>query len=117
MTRIHPCVAAVALLLGAALAMAAPPASAPAEITFTGKISTGMMAIGGETTGTVISDGKTTYELDIRDNVMKRKAQELSGKNVTVKGTLTVKEGIEVGQRRIIVVTALNAAAASAPAA
>lgn len=94
------------------------PATAADVMTFTGKLTTGMMAIGGETTGTIISDGKTSYELDIKDAALKTKANGLSGKQVAVTGKLTLKEGIEVGQRRIITVQTLEAAApASEPAA
>jgi hypothetical protein len=93
-----------------------PAATAANRITFTGKLTTGIMAIGGETTGTIISDGKTTYELDVKDAALKAKVKELSGKQVTVQGTLTVKVGVEVGQRRIITVESLEAAPASAPA-
>ena len=74
------------------------------------------MAIGGETTGTIISDGKTSYELDAKDASLKAKLKGFSGKQVTVKGTLTVKAGVEIGERRIIMVEAVDAAAASAPA-
>lgn len=94
----------------------APAATAANSITFTGKLTTGMMAIGGETTGTIVNDGKTSYELDSKDAAIKAKFRELSGKQVTVKGTLTVKEGVEVRQRRIITVESIDAATASAPA-
>jgi hypothetical protein len=86
-------------------------ASAPATFTYTGKLTTGMMAIGGETTGTVISDGKSSYELDIKDAALKTKAQGLSGKQATVKGVLTLKAGVEIAQRRIISVESIEAAA------
>jgi len=92
------------------------PATTPAStIGFTGILAVGVMAIGGETTGTIISDGKTTYELDIRDAVLKRKSEELSGKSVTVKGTLTIKRGVEITQRHILVVESLQAADTAPP--
>ena len=117
--------AAILLATGASFAIpapppAAPPATAPAanKMSFTGKLSTGVMAIGGETTGTIISDGKTTYELDIKGAALKTKAEGLNGKQVTVTGTLTIKAGVEIAQRRIITVDTLEAAvSASAPAA
>ena len=61
----------------------------------------GTRTVGAETTGTVINDGKISYELDIKDPAMKKTAEGLNGKQVTVKGTLTIKQGVEVGQRRI----------------
>src|SRR4051794_22551788 len=93
------CLAGVGFAAGGAPAATAPAASAAAanELTVTGKLSTGVMAIGAETTGTVINDGKTSYELDIKDAAMKKTAEGLNGKQVTVKGTLTIKQGIEVG--------------------
>jgi hypothetical protein len=118
---------AAAILLPAFAAFAATPPAAPAApaataataantISFTGKLTTGMMAIGGETTGTIISDSKTTYELDAKDPALKAKFNQLSNKQVTVTGTLTVRAGIEVGQRRIITVQSLESAPATAPA-
>ena len=99
------------------VAGATPPAATAANsITFTGKLNTGMMAIGGETTGIIISDGKTTYELDIKDAGLRAKADQLNGKQATVQGTLTVKAGVEIAQRRIIAVETLEAAAATVPA-
>src|SRR5438067_2531146 len=85
----------------AATAPAAPAPPPNGALTITGKLATGVMAIGGETTGIVINDGKTSYELDIKDALLMRKANELNGKQVKVTGTLTVKAGVEVAQRRI----------------
>jgi hypothetical protein len=86
-------------------------ATAPAgKLTVTGALRTGIMAIGGETTGTEILQGATSYELDIKDAALKRKAEELNGKQATVTGTLTIKQGPERGQRRIIAVETLEAA-------
>ena len=95
-----------AFLLGGAAT-----APAPDKLTFTGTLATGIMAIGGETTGIVISQGNTRYELDIKDAALKRKAEELNGKQATVTGTLTIRQGVEIGQRRIIAVEKLEAAA------
>ena len=114
----------ILLAIGAGFAAPAAPSTLPAtatapaanQITFTGKLTTGMAAIGGETTGTIISDGKTTYELEIKDAALRAKADQLNGKQATVKGVLTVKAGIEIAQRRIITVETLEAAAAPVPA-
>lgn len=112
-----------ALLVLTAAALAAMPATGtkPADgaLTITGKLATGIMAIGGESTGVTITTAqRQTYELDIKDAALKRTAEGLDGKDVTVTGTLTIKAGVEIAQRRIITVTTLEAAkpAASAPA-
>jgi hypothetical protein len=106
-----------------AAALAAVPATgtkpADSTLTVTGKLATGIMAIGAETTGVTITTAqRQTYELDIKDAALKRTADGLDGKEVTVTGTLTIKAGVEVAQRRIIAVKTLEAAkpAGSAPA-
>jgi len=78
-----------------------PPAGSTPSLTVTGKI----------TTGITLNDGKLTYELDIKNAALKKTAEDLNGKQVTVKGTLTIKAGVEVGQRRIITVETLEPAA------
>jgi hypothetical protein len=91
----------------------APPAQlAPGPVTVTGKLMTGIMAIGGETTGTIITIPKQgTYELDIRGNKeLQKAAADLKGKQVKVTGTLAIRAGVEVRQRRIIKVDTLAAA-------
>ena len=80
-------------------------------IEFTGKLRTGIVAIGGETTGTTISANGKSYELDFRqDSKLRALARTLNGKDVVVRGTLQQKEGVEVRQRRIIMVVELRAA-------
>jgi len=90
---------------------------ADAAFTVTGKLATGVMAIGAETTGiTITSAANATYELDIKDAALKKKAEGLNGTDVTVTGTLTIKAGVEVAQRKIITVTALEPAKPAATA-
>jgi hypothetical protein len=80
-------------------------------IEFTGKVRTGIVAIGGETTGTTVSANGKSYELDFRQNSKLRAlARTLNGKDVVVRGTLQQKEGVEIRQRRIIMVAELRAA-------
>jgi hypothetical protein len=98
--------AVVAAAFAATLALA----QSDPNLTLTGTLNTGVMAIGAETTGTTLTVGGSTFELDIRDATLRKTADSLSGKQVTVKGTLTVKQGVETGQRRIIEVTSLQAA-------
>jgi hypothetical protein len=74
-------------------------------------LRTGIMAIGGETTGTIISAKGKTYELDFRKSPKLRAlAEKLDKKEAIVQGTLRLKRGIEIKERRIIAVTDLRPA-------
>lgn len=88
---------------------------APGPVDVTGKLQTGIMAIGAETTGTIINiPGKGTYELDIKGNKDLQKAVDtLKDKQVKVTGTLSVRAGVEIKERRIIKVDTLVAAPAA----
>jgi hypothetical protein len=102
--------------------LAAGQASAPAEVlTLTGTLTVGVMAVGGETTRITLTVDRITYELDIKDPALRKVAEGLNGKAVTVKGALTIQLGVEVRQRLIILVSSLGPASpttvpASAPA-
>ena len=77
-----------------------------------GTLRTGVVAIGGETTGVVLDTKGGKFELDLGKNKeLRDRAAKLNGKPVTVTGTLTVRKGVEVKERRIIRVTELKAAA------
>jgi hypothetical protein len=106
----------VALTIIFAVALLAAAQGQDNQLTLTGTLQTGVMAIGAETTGVTITVSNQAYELDIADKDLKKKAEDLSGKQVTVKGTLTIKQGVEVKQRRIITVSSLEAAAAATQA-
>jgi hypothetical protein len=90
----------------------AKPKLAPGPVEVTGKLQTGIMAIGGETTGTIISiPGQGTCEIDVRGSKdLQKSVENLDGKQVKVTGTLSVKEGVEIRERRIIKVQTLAAA-------
>jgi hypothetical protein len=75
-----------------------------------GTITAGVVAIGGETTGITITAGKTTLELEIKDPKLNALAEKLDGKKAVATGTLEIRPGVEIPQRRIVVVTALQAA-------
>jgi hypothetical protein len=80
-------------------------------IELTGKLRTGIVAIGGETTGTVIAANGKTYELDVgKSPKLQGLADKLNEKGVVVKGTLERKRGVEVRERWIITVTELRPA-------
>lgn len=88
--------------------------SAPAEDAVTvkvvGKLRTGLVAIGGETTGTAVQSKGINWELDFAKNSeLKKTAEKLNGQRVTVEGSLEHRTGIEVKNRWIITVTKLEA--------
>ena len=76
-----------------------------------GKLQTGIMAIGGETTGTTITAKGVTWELDLgRKDDLRKKAEKLNGKLVLVRGELTRRGGVEIKTRWIVKVSSLEAA-------
>jgi hypothetical protein len=101
--------AALACLL--ALPLFAAQKEEPKKVELKGKLTTGIVAIGGETTGTVIATKDGKFELDFgKDKEMRAKAKQLNGKTVVVTGTLTVRKGVEVKERKIVIVTTLKPA-------
>lgn len=90
---------------------AARPRRHEVRVQIVGELHTGVNAIGGETTGTVIRAGNIEWELELRgDLVLKAAAEKLNGQTVEVKGTLQKKRGVEVHTRWIVQVTALQGA-------
>ena len=73
-----------------------------------GTLRTGINAIGGETTGTIIETKAGVFELDLRTKELRQKAGMLDGKEVCVEGTLTIRKGVEVPERKIINVSKLG---------
>jgi hypothetical protein len=79
---------------------------------WTGKLETGIVAIGGETTGVVLTTKNGRFELELGKNrELRDKAEKLNGKEITLTGTLTIRKGLEIKERRIITVTGLKEAA------
>jgi len=71
-----------------------------------GVVRTGLVAVGGETTGMTITTDSGTYELDTHGDVdLARRLQQLDGKRAAAEGRLSIKIGVEVSQRRIIEVS------------
>ena len=101
------------------LALGASPAPPPAEgdyikVEVRGTLRSGMMAIGGETTGTVVAARGATWELDLKGIPGGlQKAESLDGRAVLVKGSLEIRPGVERRQRAIVTVTSLEAAPAA----
>jgi hypothetical protein len=104
----------VAVLLGAIVSSPSLPAQDKAaehiKVEVKGKLETGIIAIGGETTGTTITANGVTWELDVGKNAKLRKLlPSLDGKTVVAKGTLSRRAGVETGQRWIVNVSSLEA--------
>lgn len=83
--------------------------NSPKQVEMKGKLRTGVVAIGGETTGIVLEAAEGKFELDLGKNKeLRQKADKLDGKNVVVTGTLQVRKGVEVKERKIITVSGLK---------
>lgn len=67
-----------------------------------GTVETGRVAIGGETTGTVVRARGLTFELRIDDEELRAKADTFNGRTAVVTGDLGMQPGIETGPRWII---------------
>ena len=74
-----------------------------------GTLHTGVVAIGGETTGTTISANGLTWELDFGENAeLRAAAEKLDGKSVKFRGTLKRQAGVEIKERWIVTVSELQ---------
>jgi len=71
---------------------------------WTGTVQTGIMAIGGESTGMRLMTGTDQLELTSTDAVLER-LRGLNGQQVTLLGRLDTRAGVEIRTRRIITVT------------
>jgi len=88
-----------------------PPSGDYIKVEIRGTLRAGMMAIGGETTGTVITARGATWELDLKGVTQGRqKAESLDGRAVLVKGALEIRPGVERRERAIVTVTSLEPA-------
>lgn len=95
-----------AFLCGAALAdVVNRSAEEGISVTVVGTLKTGVVAIGGETTGTTIKVKGITWELDFgKNDELKKAAEALDGKKVIVQGSLERRTGVEVKERWIVTV-------------
>lgn len=81
------------------------------KVTVVGTLRTGLVAIGGETTGTTITSNGVTWELDFgKQAEMRDQAEKLDGNQVVVTGTLQRRAGVEVAERWIVTVSKLKRA-------
>jgi hypothetical protein len=80
------------------------------DVEIKGKLETGIMAIGGETTGTIIKVDKIVWELDLGGNKeLLALAEKLDKQPVVVTGRYQQKPGVEIRVRHIVSVKALKA--------
>jgi hypothetical protein len=76
------------------------------KVTVSGKLNHPVVAIGGETTGTVVETAKDgNYELELggKKDLVKL-AESLAGKQVEVKGTVKTVKGVEGPDRKVVTV-------------
>ncbi len=79
------------------------------QVRVRGILKHGLIAIGGETTGTTIRFGKTTWELDLRKlKTVGSAVERFNGKPVVVTGTLRNQKGIEIATRTILYVDSIS---------
>lgn len=74
-----------------------------------GRLSTGILALGGETTGYIVdvtNAGSVTWELDL-DKRERSRADLLDGRAVLVSGDLVVRKGVAVADRWMVRVRTL----------
>jgi hypothetical protein len=81
------------------------------DVVVRGTLRTGIMAIGGETTGTTVTARGATWELDLRGRPeLASRAESLSGQRVVVAGSLEARPAVARRQRWILTVKTLEAA-------
>lgn len=83
----------------------------PIAATVRGRLQDGIMAIGGETTGTLITAAGLTWELDLsKDPKFRAVAKQQNKQTVVARGFLKRVKGVEVPERWIVTVDSLEAA-------
>ena len=81
------------------------------KVEIRGTLETGVVAIGGETTGIVIKANGVTWELDLGGNKdLQALAEKLNHKTVVVTGTYRKVKGVEIPERHIVRVLTLKPA-------
>jgi hypothetical protein len=84
---------------------------APIKVEVVGTVQTGIVAIGGETTGILVKVKGVVWELDPGKNQdLRAQAEKLNGKLGVISGNYQVKQGVEIRQRQIVAVNSLKAA-------
>jgi hypothetical protein len=82
--------------------------------TFTGTLESGVMAIGGESTGwRLVGDGQTGgIEVDV--SRLRERAEKLAGTRVSVSGRMTERDHVERGRVRVLVAERIEPSPGSA---
>lgn len=99
------------LLLAISLPLwAAEPAAAPAtiQVECCGKLRCGMVAAGGETTGTTVTFNNLSWEIKVADEAMKKFVNEHHKQEVKLNGTLRRVVGIARKDRWIVEVSQIT---------
>ena len=105
---------ALLMILALGASPAPPPAGDYIKVEIRGTLRTGIMAIGGETTGTVVTARGANWDLDLtRIPGGGKRAEALDGRPVLVKGSLEIRPGVERRERAIVTVTSLEPAPAA----
>jgi hypothetical protein len=78
------------------------------KVELKGIVKTGIFAIGGETTGTIIETKEGNYELAVSKE-LRADVDKLNKLQAIVTGTLIVRKGVEVKQRKIVTVETIKA--------
>lgn len=98
-------------LLGAVLLAADEKEDGYIDVEIKGTLETGIVAIGAETTGTIIKAGKVTWELDLGGKKeLIDMAEKLNKQPVIVTGRYQQKAGVEIPVRHIVTVKTLKGA-------
>jgi len=97
------------ILMCAAITAEAQSTSESIAVVVVGTIRTGIVAIGGETTGTTITAKGITWELDLGNNpALAETAKQLNGKQAAVTGSLERKTGVEIPVRFVVTVKSIE---------
>ncbi|MEL7499946.1 MAG: hypothetical protein AAFN77_20250 [Planctomycetota bacterium] len=72
-----------------------------------GTVTTGIMAIGAETTGSIIRSGEVEWELDFQTAQQLAFAKKLGSQKARVRGQLLQISGVEIKTRSIILVSSI----------
>ena len=79
------------------------------QVTLVGVLRTQVMAIGGETTGTTLLTDNGTFDIILSRSRMERmNVKALDGKNVSVTGYVTTLTGVEIKERKAIIVMGIK---------
>ena len=98
-------------LLGTELLAAEEKEESYIQVEIKGTLEIGIVAIGGESTGTIIKSGKVTWELDLGGNQdLLELAAKLNKQPVIVTGRYQQKAGVEIPVRHIVTVKTLKGA-------